>query len=325
MQPLRKLSQGEELFIRHFRNGNRRFLIYHGGKFNYVMVCENLLRFGLFFMIDREMVTVQLSDIIMPGEPGKMRSIFIKDPKTGDEELIARFIDFQDERFRPESGTTTILFKVVIRGDDSDVRIVQQEDILPKFPTRDECLQQEARLKAFSEIREKAIWLQFPLAGPITDGKHFCYPFFPYKIDIIVLWRLVKRTGIELGNTYPFNNLMIRLLACGPQIDHSHEVKEVTQEEEPSFKKFEKEYKERLMGTVMESSVLRHSYLPEEKVFKMQCAVGKALQVTSKCALLLSDQYFTRPEIGVILRRSPNGLPVPHSLLARRTPLLKNP
>lgn len=263
-------------------------------------------------MIEGEMVTVQLSDVIMPGEPGKKRSIFIKDTKTGGEALIAKFIDFQDERFRPESGTTTILFKVKIRGDESDVRIIEMADILPRFPTKHECLHQDTTLPDFLERKSKAICLRFALAVPRPENGHYMYPFFEY-FDLVVLWRLVTRLRQEVGNNYPFNLLIIRFSICWSQKDYIAEVEQPIGSEIQEFKKFHQDYKA-IVGTVMVSNVKRCSKFSVQKICRLQFAVAKALRVSSKCALHISDKFFTAPEIGVVLRKGLHDF-VPHSSL----------
>jgi hypothetical protein len=315
----RSLTQNEqkELLKRWIREGNIRFLILFQGQIRFAMICEELLHIGLFFMVDGESVIIPYSSIIMPGEPGMMRSIFIKDPRT-EEILVAKFIDFHDSKFNNETNKEVLSFKVVIRGDDLDRRIILLEDIIPRFPTQEEALRQEESFKmrkAELEAR-KARYprLQFAMALP-PSSKNVGYP--PLNTtDLMILFYLCQMHGFEMGFNYPFNLLINRFLECGPQDKFFDQVPQPTTAiEQDAFRRFERKYNDFFMGNEMICNVQRCSRLSWHRVFLLQFAIAKAQKISSKCALKLSRMYYTYNEPAVVLRKCDYF--VPHSSLKK--------
>lgn len=312
------LSEAEQrnLLRSRYMAGHIRFLVLYDGIFHYAMICEQLLDIAVFFMINGESVNVPFSSIIMPGEPGMMRSIFVKDPKTG-QLLVAKFVDFHNEIFSPKTNIDILYFKVIIRGDESDVRVVSLAEIVPKFPTQDESLGQEEMFKrTFEEPKARrkiACFLRFPLALPREKTNHVRYPFLEFG-DLLVLYRLCQKYCFEMGYNYLFNQLIIRFQACGPQEKFFHEVLQLTASEEEAFKYFQKKYNEEFMGTTMVSNIQRSSKLTVQQVFLAQFDIAKALKVSSQCALSLPSKYFTDPEPEVVLSKDTQNY-VPHSTL----------
>jgi hypothetical protein len=250
----------------------------------------------------------------MPGEPGMMRSIFIKEPETG-QLLVAKFMDFHDARWNDEKKEEVLFFKVVIRGDDSDVRVVSLEDIIPRFPTPGEALAFETRKAELEAKKARYPRIQFPLALPRVPTNHVRYP--PLKInELKILFLLCQKNGFEMGYNYPFNCLLILFLACGPQDKFFHEVPQLTASERECFIAFQLRYNDEFMGTVMVSKIQRCSKLTVQQVFLAQFQIAKALKISSQCALSLPREYFIDPEPEVILCKG-DGVFVPHSSLKK--------
>jgi hypothetical protein len=312
----RSLTQDEqkELLKRWIREGNIRFLILFQGQFRFTMICEELLHIGLFFMVDGESVIIPYSSIIMPGSPGMMRSIFIKDHETG-QRLVAKFIDFHDSKFNDETNKEVLFFEVVIRGDESDRRIILLEDIIPTFPTQGEALAFETRKAEFEERKARNPRLQFPMALPRVPTNHARYPHLKTN-EMKILFLLFEKNGFEMGYNYPFNCLLIRFLACGPQDKFKNEVPQLTASERECFIAFQERYNEEFMGTVMVSNIQRCSKLTVQQVFLAQFQIAKALKISSQCALSLPREYFIDPEPEVILCKGDGGF-VPHSSLKK--------
>lgn len=292
--------------------GNLGFIVKHEGNIKYLMINDILVRQGLgaFFMINGTFTPVSLNSIIMPGEPGMHRSIFIKDNKTG-VNIIAKYVGFHDEKTDCKTEEVTFYFEVLIRGNEEYKRIVPLKDIQLQFPSRAECLEQEEMF-----ARKKQVGcLRFPMTLPRGPENPVPYPGLDL-LDIQVLFQLCKNYRFTIGYNYPFNNLVIRFSACGPQTKFYDDVPELTESEQEDFKIFEGQYSKVLMGLPMVSNIQRFSDVTAQEVFLAQFELVKQFNVSSQCALTLLAEYFTLPEPKVILRKGPHDF-VPHSSLEK--------
>lgn len=301
-----------DLLIKLVDAGNLGFIVKHEGNIKYLMINDILVRQGLgaFFMINGTFTPVSLNSIIMPGEPGRQRSIFIRDNKTG-VNIIAKYVGFHDEKTDCNTEEVTFYFEVLIRGNEEDKQIVPLEDIQLQFPSRAECLEQE---EIFARKKQVGC-LRFPMTLPRGPENHVPYPGLDL-LHIHVLFVLCKKYRITIGYNYPFNNLVIRFSACGPQTKFYDDIPELTESEQEDFKIFERKYSKELMGNVMVSNIQRSSKFSEQKVFRFQFAVYKSFKIHAIFALRLSRTFWIHNEIGVVLRKGDNDF-VPHSSLKR--------
>jgi hypothetical protein len=318
------IAEQNQLLREAIQNGNLGFLVVVTCEetqelvLRYLMINDDLFKSGagLFFEVPqrdgisshREFINVPFSSIIMPGKPGKQRSIFIKDNNTG-VNIIAKYVGFHDEKTDCKTEEVTFYFEVLIRGNEEDKRIVQLKDIQLKFPSRAECLEQEEMF-----ARKKQVGcLRFPMTLPRGPENPVPYPGFNL-LDIQVLFKLCKKHRFTIGNNYPFNNLVIRFSACGPQTKFYDDVPKLTESEQEDFKNFEGQYSKVLMGLPMVSDIQRFSDVTAQEVFLAQFELVKQFNVSSQCALTLPAEYFTLPEPKVILRKGDDDF-VQHSSL----------
>jgi len=276
-----------------------------------VLDCVKAFLPQLSFNIEGDLVLVDWKDVIFAGEPGKRRTLKVR--LLDGREVYAKYVGNRDELF---------IFEVI--GTDEVVELPLQNildhtqpssDVLEKYKL-DLAAKKAAELASqrdFENRKAKAPFLQFPMALPRENGYHVSYPFLE-RGDLLVLFLLCQRFGFQLGNNYPFNNLLIRFQACGPQEKFFHEVPQLTESENEAFKVFERTYMENFMGNVMESGVLRCSKLTVQEVFLAQFKIAKRFKVYSQCALNLPSEYFTNPEPEVVLQRGENNS-IPHSSL----------
>ena len=332
------------LFMSQIMKRNLRFLVYHAGRLHFAQIEDLCLRQvsdilqqlppdqsptpqqlfqvldcvkaflpQLSFNIEDILVHVDWKDVILPGKPGKRRTLKVL--LSDSQEAYAKYIGDRDELF---------IFEVI--GTDEIVELPLQ-NILDHTQPSSEVLEryrlnlaarkaaelasqreQELNKQDFENRKAKAPFLQFSMALPRENGNHVLYPFLEYG-DLLVLFLLCQRFGFQLGN-----NLVIRFLACGSQKNFFHEVPQLTASEETNFKEFATKYNDMFMGTVMVSSIQRCSKFSVQRIFRFQFAVMKALQISSNCALKLSKKYYTFKEPGVELRKGPHDC-VPHSSL----------
>lgn len=302
--------------------GFRRYLIIYNHRVLYASVDEANIAFRSFFLIGEQSVFVPASDIIIPGELGSQRSIFIRCRETG-QNLIVRFVGFKNEVFCEETQQLVSFFEVILRGS-SELRVVRLEDICPFFPTPDELAKLDAdvlpkRLKAAYDSS-----LTFPLnTDSWNHADYLAYPLLS-ATDIFVLWTLCRVHNVEIGWIYEFNRLLIRFLACGPQEKYFENGIEgalsmLTVRDQIDFSKFLRIYKDHLMGTKMVSKSQRRSAKSALDIFLEEFSYAKDCNASSTCALQLPGAYFMRREPDVDLVRV-DRRNVPHTLL-----LLENP
>lgn len=276
-----------------------------------VLDCVKAFLPELSFNIEGNLILVDWKNVIFAGQPGKRRTLKVL--LLDGQEAYAKYTGNRDELF---------IFEVI--GTDEVVELPLQ-NILDHTQPSSEVLERykldlSARKAAelasqrdFENRKEKAPFLQFPMALPRENGNHVSYPFLEYG-DLLVLFLLCQRFGFQLGNNYPFNNLLIRFQACGPQEKFFNEVPQLTVSEEQTFKEFQKHYNEDFMGTTMVSNIQRFSKLTVQQVFLAQFEIAKRNKVSSQCALSLPCEYFTNQEPEVQLR---NGISTPHSSLEK--------
>ena len=101
--------------------------------------------------------------------------------------------------------------------------------------------------------------------------------------------------------SYEFHLLLIRFLACGSQEDFLKQKPGLSDEEESSFRLFNRNYNLFFMGNPMTSRMQRFSSLTVPEVFLKESQRARRMLVRSKCALNLPSEYFNGPEEGVVL------------------------
>jgi len=300
-----------ELLRRALESGQSSFLVKHKKEFKWAIICLDSLLIGeLRFCFSMYATTqVPFSSIILPGTQGEQRTLRVVHPDTG-KNVYARYIRFVEETVEGNGNEPLahFLFEVRVTGEELIIPITQ---ILPEIPSEADKMAFDVEMQKISQMKKLDPCLQFPMALPRNDTNHVSYPYLD-PIILFVLFQLCQKFEFQLGNNYPFNNLLIRLQACGPQ--SVHEVPRLTASEQEVFKDFERRYNENFMGNVMESGVQRCSKLTVQQVFLAQFQIAKALEISSQCALSLPCEYFIDPEPEVILRKGPHDF-VPHSSL----------
>jgi hypothetical protein len=281
----------------------------------------------LAFFINEHSIPVELpfGSIVLPGEPGKQPNILIKCSKTNFV-LIAKFIGFHNETFCPETNSYCITFKVSIRGNENDVRIVRLEDFVPRFPNEHELnaydeFMAEKLQAAQEEKRQLDLRMQiaieqprFPLALSRPE-KPVVYPLFNL-IDLMVLFLLCNILKVAFKPSYEFNRLVVRFLACGSQERFQEDIPPLSSEDEVAFQQFVENYNKIFIGRVMTSRTLRCSKLTVQQVFLAQFEVVKAMKIQYQCALKIPLEYFTGAEPEVELRKGEHDL-IAHSFLEK--------
>jgi hypothetical protein len=318
-----------ELLKKALEEGNTGFLVKYDGKFHWAIIClDSLKQRRLAFFISGHFMPVELhfGSIVLPGEPGKQRNILIKCSKTNSE-LVARFVGFYNETFCQETNNVCITFKVSIRSNDSDVRIVKLEDIVPRFPTEIELrahdeLMAEKLQAAADEQREFELRMQIakeqsicPMALPRHKDNPVVYPIFN-QIDLRVLFLLCAILKVPFKPSYYFNRLVVRFLACGSQERFQEDIPPLSSQNELAFQQFFENYNKFFMGTAMTSRTLRCSNLTVQQVFLAQFEIAKAMKVQAQCALKIPREYFTSAEPGVDLLKGEHDL-IAHSFLEK--------
>jgi hypothetical protein len=331
-------------FMTQIMKGNFRFLVCHNGRLHFAKIHDSCLQEvsgilqqlspnesltserhiqvfdcvkaflpQLSFEIQGDLVQIDWKDVIFAGQPGKRRTL--KVILLDGQEAYAKYIGNEDELFLFEVIGTDEVVKIPLQNILDYIQPSQQ--VLEKYKL-DLAARKAAELASqrdFENRKAKALFLQFPMALPRENGNHVSYPFLE-RGDLLVLFLLCQRFGFQLGNNYPFNNLLIRFQACGPQEKFFHEVPQLTESENKAFKVFERTYMENFMGNVMESGVQRCSKLTVQQVFLAQFEFAKHFKILSQCALSLPSEYFTNPEPEVVLRRGENNS-TPHSSLEK--------
>ena len=330
---------------------NLRFLVYHAGRLHFAQIedscleqvfdilqqlppdhsptqdqllqvldCVKAFLPQLSFVIEGDLVLVDWKDVVFQGEPGKQRTLKVLLPDG--QEAFAKYIANRGDLFIFDViGTNEVveipLANILDHAQPTQKMLIKYDSDLQAKKAAELASQREEELRCQEfEIRKaKAPFLQFSMALPRENGNHVLYPFLEYG-DLLVLFLLCQRFGFQLGNNYPFNNLVIRFLACGSQKNFFHEVPQLTVSEETNFKEFATKYNDMLMGNVMVSSIQRCSKFSVQQLFRFQFAIMKSLQTSSKCALSLSRKYYTFKEPGVVLRKSSDNS-VPHSSLTQ--------
>jgi hypothetical protein len=272
--------------------------------------------------------------------------------------IIVKYVGFHNETRNYETGETVYQFEVLIRGDETTRLIVRLEQIQPNFPSQQEGLYQDAIYASILKMREfmyemaridfkkqeaalNAEKLQaaaeeqrdlelrkeiatkqprFPLILPRPKNNPVVYPYFK-KIDLRVLFLLLKNLGMAFKSSYEFNLLVIRFLACGSQENFLEEIPGLSDEEESSFCLFQKKYNLFFMGFPMTSRMQRFStntvqevFLAESrrargmKVILAESQRARGMKVRSNSALDLPSEYFTGPEPRVVVRNGPHDL-----------------
>lgn len=324
-------------------SGQSGFLINHEEKFFWAIICLDSLRQSkLKFWIKGNFPTeVSFTAIILPGTQGAQRTLQVIHPLTG-EIVCARYIRFIEETYEADTPIAHFLFEVRVTGEQLNIPI---NKILPNFPSEnkkkafDFCAlftlekrvlsaQAEKNFKAEKlqaaeeeqkdlEIRKKLANEQprYPLAKARTEDNPVVYPYFK-EIDLLVLFLLLQKLEVAFKQSYEFNLLVIRFLACGNQQDFLELVPGLSDEEESSFRLFKRNYNLFFMGIPMTSRMQRFSTLTVQEVFLAESQRARGMQVKSKCALELQSEYFTGPEPGVELRKGPHDC-IPHSSLEK--------
>jgi hypothetical protein len=291
--------------------GQSSFLVRYKGSFRWVIIClDSLARGQLRFYFTMFATTeVPFKAVIFPGTQGAQRSLFVRHPDTG-KTVCARYIRFVEETVEGngKEPLAHFLFEIRVTGEELIIPITQ---ILPEIPSEADKMAFDVEMQKISQMKKLAPCLQFPMALPRNDKNHILYPYLD-PIILFVLFQLCQKFEFQLGKNYPFNNLLIRLQACGPQF--VHEVPRLTASEQEVFKDFERRYMENLLGNVMESGVQRCSKLTVQQVFLAQLEIAKSMKIQAQCALSLPSKYFIDPEPEVVLRKGPNDF-VPHSSL----------
>jgi hypothetical protein len=273
-----------------------------------VLDCVKAFLPQLSFIIERDLVFVDWKDVIFAGEPGKRRTLRVR--LLDGREVYAKYVGNQHQLF---------IFEVI--GTDEVVEVVEVplENILDHTqPSSDVLEKYKHELASQRELelrRVKAPFIQFPLILP--GSSPYCYPSLTYE-NMAVLFLICEEHKFELGFNYPFNLVLIRFLACGPQEKFFHEVPQLTPSKKEAFQSFERRYNDFFMGNVMVSNIQRSSKFSEQKVFRFQFAVYKSLKIkiNARCALRLSRTFWIHNEIGVVLRKGDDDF-VPHSSLKR--------
>lgn len=318
-----------ELLKKALEEGNTGFLVKYGKKFHWAIIClDSLQQRRLAFFISGHFMPVELpfGSIVLPGEPGKQRNILIKCSETGPE-IAARFVGFHNETFCPKTKTVCITFRVSIRSNDSDVRIVKLDDIVPRFPTEidlrahDELMAEKLQAAA-DEQREFELRMQIakdqsicPMALPRHKDNPVVYPLFNQS-DLRVLFLLCAILNVPFKPFYEFNRLVVRFLACGSQERFQEDIPPLSSQDELLFEQFSKNYNKFFMGSAMKSRTLRCSNLTVQQVFLAQLEIAKSMKIQSQCALEIDPKYFTEPEPGVELRKGEHDL-IAHSFLEK--------
>lgn len=338
-------------FMTQIMNRNLRFLVYHASRFHFAQIedfCleqvfeilkelsavhsptqEQLLQVldcvkaflpKLSFIIEGDLVLIDWKNVIFVGEIGKRRTLNVLLPDG--QEAYAKYIGNRHELFIFEVIGTEEVVELPLQNildhtqPSSDVLERYKLDLAAK-KAAELALQREKELRCqeFELRKEKAKSLQFPMELPREDGDHVRYPYLG-NLNLIVFFLVCLEHGFEMGFNYPFNILVIRFLACGPQEKFFHAVPQLTTSQETNFKQFAENYNDMFMGNVMVSNIQRCSKFSVQQLFRFQFAIMKSLQISSKCALRLSKKYYTFEEPGVVLRKGDDDF-VPHSSLKR--------
>jgi hypothetical protein len=333
------------LFMQQIMKRKYQFLVYHNGRLHLTQISryclqESLVIFGqipedqelsqemlnhilqciravfqkLSFVIDGQLVYVDWIDVVFAGEPGRRRTLKISLPDG--QIAFAKYTGNRGDLFIVDELVTKEVFEIPLANildhtqPPSEVLQKYKDEVTAKIASQ---RKQKLICEEIQKRKDIATCLQFPLALPRKNTNHVLYPYLQDP-DILVLFILCQKYGIQLGNNYPFNNLLIRLQACGSQQKFVHEVPRLTASEQEAFKDFERKYIDIFMGNVMVSGVQRCSKLTVQQVFLAQFQIAKALKISSQCALSLPREYFIDPEPEVILCKGDYFL-VPHSSL----------
>lgn len=274
-----------------------------------ILQCFKASFLQLSFNNDRRLVYVDWENVVFQGKPGKQRTLKVLLPNG--KEAFAKYTGNSGDLFIIEEIVTKEVFEIPLQNILDHIQ--PSSEVLEKYKL--DLASQSERELMLEEKKAKAPFLQFPMALPRKDTNNVLYPFLEYG-DLLVLFLLCRKFGFQLGNNYPFNNLLIRFQACGSQEKFFHEVPQLTESENEAFKVFERTYMDNFMGNVMESGVQRCSKLTVQKVFLAQFDIAKHFRILSQCALNLPSEYFTNPEPEVVLRKGDKAL-VPHSSLKK--------
>lgn len=286
---------------------------------NHILQCMRVVFQQLSFVIDGQLVYVDWKDVVFQGEPGKQRTLKISLPDG--QIAFAKYTGNRGDLFIVEVVGTNQVLEIPLANildhtqPPSEVLQKYKDDLAAKKAAElASQREEELRCQEFKIRKEKAESLQFPMTLPRQDGNHVRYPYLG-NVDLIVFFCLCLMHGFEMGFNYPFNNLVIRFLACGPQEKFFHELPQLTASEETKFRQFAENYNDMFMGNFMVSNIQRHSDVTAQEVFLSQFKIVKDLKISSQYALTLPVEYFTLPEPKVILRKSL--MQVPHSSLKR--------
>ena len=289
-----------------------------------ILLCLKASFQQLSFVIDGQLVYVDWKDVVFQGEPGKQRTLKISLPDG--QIAFAKYTGNRGDLFIVEVVGTNQVLEIPLANildhtqPPSEVLQKYKDDLAAKKAAElASQREEELRCQDFKIRKEKAESLQFPMTLPRQDGNHVRYPYLG-NVDLIVFFLLCLMHGFEMGFNYPFNNLVIRFLACGPQEKFFHELPQLTASEETKFRQFAENYNDMFMGNVMVSNIQRCSKFSVQQLFRFQFAIMKSLQISSqissKCALRRSKKYYTFEEPGVVLCKGPHDF-VPHSSLKR--------
>jgi len=279
------------------------------GALEEILVCLKASFIKLSFKIGDQLLFVDWKDVVFQGEPGKQRTLKVSLPNG--KEAFAKYTGNCGDLFIVEEIVTKQLFEIPLRNILDHNK--PSSEVLERYKL--DLTSQSERELMLKEKKAQAPCLQFPMALPRKNTNNVLYPFLEHG-DLLVLFFLCKKIGLQLGNNYPFNNLLIRFQACGSQEKFFHEVPQLTESENKAFKVFERTYMDNFMGNVMESGVQRCSKLTVQEVFLAQFEVAKHFKILSQCALNLPFEYFTNSEPEVVLRKGDEAL-VPHSSLKK--------
>lgn len=343
------------LFMSQIMKRNLRFLVYHAGRLHFAQIEDLCLRQvsdilqqlppdqyptpqqlfqvldcikaflpQLSFNIEDILVHVDWKDVVFAGQPGRRRTLKISLPDG--QIAFAKYTGNRGDLFIFEVVGTNEVVEIPLANildhtqPPSEVLQKYKDDLAAKKAAElASQREEELRCQDFKIRKEKAESLQFPMTLPRQDGNHVRYPYLG-NVDLIVFFCLYLMHGFEMGFNYPFNNLVIRFLACGPQEKFFLEVPQLTASQETKFKQFAENYNDMFMGNVMVSNIQRCSKFSVQQLFRFQFAIMKSLQISSqissKCALRRSKKYYTFEEPGVVLCKGPHDF-VPHSSLKR--------
>lgn len=293
------------------QSGQSSFLVKYNGSFSWAIIClDSLARNELRFYFSMYATTqVPFSAVVLPGTEGAQRTLQVIDPVSGNI-VCARYICFSHEIF--DGDTPVAYFKFAERVTNKELTVPITK-ILPSFPT-------EADKTAFDDFQGRkqtaeATDVRFPLAVQRDKSNPLNYPYFS-RIDLLVLFFLLKKLGVAFAPTYDFQLVLIRFLACGGQEKFSQDLPRLSDEDEGVFKHFMQTYNQVFMGHPMTSRMQRCSNLTVQQVFLKQFEIVKALKISSKCACSLPSSYFTDPEPEVVVMKGTHDL-IAHSSLEK--------